>query len=92
VKKAVRRKVKEKVQLFLCLTEHYDIKAYGEWIIDVDARFLDLGSFTPWSLCSKGKSPWNPLGRRLGGPQNRSVWLEEQKILSPTGASNPAPQ
>jgi hypothetical protein len=29
-------------------------------------------SFTPWSLYSKGESPWYPLDRRLGGPRNRS--------------------
>jgi hypothetical protein len=29
-------------------------------------------SFAPWPLYSHGKSPWYPLDRRLGGPQNRT--------------------
>jgi hypothetical protein len=30
-------------------------------------------SFTPRPLYSRGKSPWYPLDRRLGGPQSPSV-------------------
>jgi hypothetical protein len=36
-------------------------------------------SFTPRPLYSQGKSPWYPLDRRLGGPQNRSGRGSEQK-------------
>jgi hypothetical protein len=37
--------VDEKVQLSLCLTEHYDMMVYGgmDYIVDVDACFLDPG-------------------------------------------------
>jgi hypothetical protein len=57
----------------------------------IDPHFLDLGtswrwvvSFTPRPLYPRGKSLWYRLDRRLGGPQNQSVWCEE-KILDPTG-------
>jgi hypothetical protein len=36
-------------------------------------------SFTPWLLYPQGKSPWYPLDRRLGGPQNCSGYGGEEK-------------
>jgi hypothetical protein len=36
-------------------------------------------SFTPPPLYSQGKSPWDPLDRRLGGPQIRSGRGGEEK-------------
>jgi hypothetical protein len=41
-------------------------------ILDLGTRWRRVVSFTPWPLCPQGKSPWYPLDRRLGGPQNRS--------------------
>jgi hypothetical protein len=59
------------------LIEHYAMKAY--WVSGgIASRILDHGirwrwviSFTPLLLYPHGKSPWYPLVRRLGGPQNR---------------------
>jgi hypothetical protein len=36
-------------------------------------------SFTPRALYPQGKSPWYPVGRRLGGPQSRSGRAGEDK-------------
>jgi hypothetical protein len=36
-------------------------------------------SFTPLPLYSWGRSPWYPLDRRLGGPQNQSGRCGEEK-------------
>jgi hypothetical protein len=41
-------------------------------------------SFTPRSLYPWGKSPRFPFDR-LGGPQSRSGWHWEEKVLDPTG-------
>jgi len=54
------------------------LKAY--WgSVDIAARILDLDTrwrwvvcFTPRWLYPQGKSPCNPLDRRLGGTQSRS--------------------
>jgi hypothetical protein len=48
-------------------------------------------SFTPRPLYSWGKSPRDPLHRRLGWPQSRSERREE-KILDPTGTRTPTPR
>jgi hypothetical protein len=45
-------------------------------------------SFTPRPLYPRGKSPWFPLDKRLGGPQNWSGRLGEEKILDRIGAQN----
>jgi hypothetical protein len=42
-------------------------------------------SFTLRPLYSWGKSPWYPLGRKLGGPQNRSGLRGEEEVLEPSG-------
>jgi hypothetical protein len=60
------------------LTEHHAMKTY--WgsggialrIVDLGTRWSWVVSFTPRPLNPQGKSPWYPLNRRLGGPQNRS--------------------
>jgi hypothetical protein len=36
-------------------------------------------SFMPRPLYPQGKSPWFPLGRRLGGPQSRSGCCSEER-------------
>jgi hypothetical protein len=46
-------------------------------------------SFTPRLLYPQEKSPWYPLDRRLGGPQNPSERGGEEKIPSPRRESNP---
>jgi hypothetical protein len=46
-------------------------------------------SFTPRPLYPKGKSPWYPLDRRLGGPQSRSGRCGEEKKSIPCWESNP---
>jgi hypothetical protein len=46
-------------------------------------------SFTPRPLYPQGKSPWYPLNRKLGGPQNRSGHGVQDKNLSPYRESNP---
>jgi hypothetical protein len=46
-------------------------------------------SFTPRPLYPRGKSPRCPLGRRLGGPHNRSERCGDEKILDPTGTRTP---
>jgi hypothetical protein len=70
------------------------MKAYGDSGC-IDPHFLDLGtswrrvlSFTPRPLCPQGKIPRYPLDRRLGGPQSRSGWLWEKKILDPSRTRN----
>jgi hypothetical protein len=40
-------------------------------------------SFTPRPLYPQEKSPWYPLDRRLGGPQNRSERGGEEKNSQP---------
>jgi hypothetical protein len=37
-----------------------------------------------------GKDPWNPLDRRLGGPQNRSGHGGEEKNSQPTPGIEPS--
>jgi hypothetical protein len=43
-----------------------------------------VGSFTPRPLYPRGKCPWYPLDRRLGGHQSQSGRRGEKKILDPT--------
>jgi hypothetical protein len=40
---------------------------------------MEVVCFTTWQLYSQRKSPWYPLDRRLGGPQNRSGRGGEKK-------------
>jgi hypothetical protein len=39
-------------------------------------------SFTPLSLCRRGKSPTHPLGKRLGGSQTRSEHGRREKYYA----------
>jgi hypothetical protein len=41
-------------------------------ILDFGTRWRQVDSFIPRSLYLQGKSPWYPLDRRLGVPQNQS--------------------
>jgi hypothetical protein len=43
------------------------------------------GQFHAPALYSRGKSPWYPLVRSLGGPQSKSGRRGEDKIVHPTG-------
>jgi hypothetical protein len=52
-------------------------------ILDLGTRWRWVVSFTSRPLCSQGKSPWHPLDRRLGGPQNRSWRGGEEKNSQP---------
>jgi hypothetical protein len=66
-----------KVKLSLCLTKHHATKTCWESgcmaprILDLGTRWRRVVSFTSQPLYPQGKSPWYPLVRRLGGPQNR---------------------
>jgi hypothetical protein len=62
----------------------------GQWryitiIIDLGTRWKWVASFTFRQLYSRGKSPRNRLGRRLGGPKIRSGLFGEEKYLAPAG-------
>jgi hypothetical protein len=59
-------------------------------------RILDLGTswrwvvrFTPRPLCSQRKSPWYPLGKRLGGSQSRSGRGDEKNSKPLPGLEPP---
>jgi hypothetical protein len=52
---------------------------------DFDTRWRWVISFMPLPLYSRGKSPWYPSERRLGGSRMRSGRYEEEEILEPTG-------
>jgi hypothetical protein len=57
-------------------------KRMGEWMyrstfLDLSASWRRVVSFTTRPLYSRGKSPWYPLAKRLGGPRNRSGRREE---------------
>jgi hypothetical protein len=77
------------VKLYLCLTKHHAIKTY--WlggsipppIIGLGIRWRWVVSFTPQPLYPRGKRPWYPLDRRLGGPQSRSGRGGEEKNSQP---------
>jgi hypothetical protein len=53
-------------------------------ILDLGARWRWVVSFTSRPLLySQGNSPWYPLDRKLGGPQNRSGRGGEEKNSQP---------
>jgi hypothetical protein len=58
-------------------------------ILDLSTRRMSVVSFTPRPLYRQGKSPWYPLGRKLGEPQSRSGHVAKSKIPSPCHKSNP---
>jgi hypothetical protein len=57
-------------------------------ILDLSSRWRWVVSFVPRSLYLQVKSRWYSFDRRLGGPQNRSGNLGEEKIV-PTGIRIP---
>jgi hypothetical protein len=71
------------------LTKHHAVKAYrrsggiAPRIFDLGTRWRWVVSFTPRLLYSHGKSPWYPLSRRVGEPQNRSGRGGEEKNSQP---------
>jgi hypothetical protein len=77
------------------LVQQHAMKAY--WGVELQLHsFFDLCtwwrwvvSFTPRPIYSQGKSPCNPLNRRLGGPQSRSGRGDEEKNSQPLRESNP---
>jgi hypothetical protein len=79
-KKEIIEKVKVNLLVYFLffLTKHHDMKtSWGSGgknlhILDLGTRWRWVVSFTPRPLYPQGKSPWHPLDRRLGGPQNRS--------------------
>jgi hypothetical protein len=80
-----------KAKLSVCLT-NYALCNEGVWGSGcINPRFLDLStiwwvvSFKPRPL----KEPRYQLNRRLGGPQRRSGWYGEVKILGPIGTRTP---
>jgi hypothetical protein len=52
-------------------------------ILNLSTRWRSVVSFMPWPLYPQGKSPWYPLYRRLGGPQNWSGHFGEEKNSQP---------
>jgi hypothetical protein len=74
------------------------MKTYGG--VDViDPHFLDPGtswrwvvSFAPLPLYLRGNSPRYPLYKRLAGPQSRSEWRGEEKLLDPTRTRTATPR
>jgi hypothetical protein len=53
----------------------------------IDPRSLDLrnrcrlvASFSPWPIYPRGKRPWYPLGRRLGGLRSQSGRCEKKNL------------
>jgi hypothetical protein len=81
----------------LCtLTEHHAMKVFrgsggiAPLILDLGSRWRWRVSFTPRPLYPQGKSPWYPLDRRLGGPQNRSGSGGEEKNSQPLPGLEPS--
>jgi hypothetical protein len=75
------------------LIKHYTMKicgGVGEWrysstILDVGLSWRRVVSFTTQPLYPRGKSARYPLGRSVGGPQNRSRRCGKEKILPLSG-------
>jgi hypothetical protein len=58
-------------------------------ILDIKTRWKWVTIFTPRPLYLQGKSPWHPLDRRLGGPQNRSGRGGKEKNSQPLSRLEP---
>jgi hypothetical protein len=88
-------KVKVKLKLSLCLTKHHTVKTYwgsggiARRILHFGTRLRWVVSFTPRPLYLQRKSPWYPLDRRLGGPQNRSGHGGEERNSQPPPGIEP---
>jgi hypothetical protein len=58
----------------------------GKWmcrdpyILDLSISWRWVDSLVPWPLDPWGKSPWYPLERKLGAPQNQSSIYTNNKI------------
>jgi hypothetical protein len=52
-------------------------------ILDLGTRWRCVISFMPQLLYYQGKSPWYPMDRRLGKPQNWSGHSGEEKNSQP---------
>jgi hypothetical protein len=68
----------------------------GEWrhssnILNLDAKWRWLVSFTPRQLYPRGNSPRYPLNRRLFGPHSRFGHCEVEKNLLPLPGIGPRP-
>jgi len=50
-------------------------------IPSLGTRWRRMVSLTPRPLYLRGKNPWYPLNRRLGGPQSRSGRSDREKSL-----------
>jgi hypothetical protein len=72
------------------------MRAYGasggiaSHIFDLGARWRSVVNITLHPLYPRGKSPWYPLDRRLGGPQSRSGRGGEEKNSQPLPGLEPA--
>jgi hypothetical protein len=75
-----------KVRQGKVVPKHHAVKTYrgsggiAPRILILGIRWSWAVSFTSRSLYLQGKSPWYPLDRRLGGPQNRSGRGNERNL------------
>jgi hypothetical protein len=58
-------------------------------VLDLSTRWKWMVNFTPRPLYPQGKSPWYPLGRRLGGLQSQSERGGERKNSQPLPVLEP---
>jgi hypothetical protein len=58
---------------------HWESGGIAPRILDLGARWRWVVRYTPRPRYPKGRSPWYPLCRRLGGPQSRSGCSGEGK-------------
>jgi hypothetical protein len=75
----------------LCLTKHHAMKTYVgvDVLIHVFLTLALVGGVLRFT--TRPLYPRYPLDRRLGGPQNRSGRLGEEKKTAPTGNLNSDP-
>jgi hypothetical protein len=64
---------------------------YSSTILDLWTRWRWAVSFTPWPLCSGGKSPCCPLDTRMDGPHRPSGCCGEEKNHLPLPRVEPRP-
>jgi hypothetical protein len=87
------------VKLSLCSTNqalrHEDLWGSGciyPYFLDLSTSWRWVLSFATQPLYPRGKNPWYPLDRRLGGPQSQSGRYGEVKIRDPTGTRTLTPR
>jgi len=61
----------------------------GEWRYS-SMHSLPWHNFMLWLLYPEGKSPWYPLNRSLGWPQDESGYSGEEKNSCPCWELNPS--